>query len=235
MSKILYFLGGVAVGSAVTFFALRSYTERAIETETENVRQVYKDAKMQQKASESVSEGITNDDSGNTVENAKEIAARNAKRKADLITTSNIIESSGYSSHPVAYNLFSKPPKASDIHNGVDENEELDVTIIEDKEEVINTTPDPKGKIYTITPEAFINEQPFYDKITLEYYDDDILAEALSEEIITDINAAIGKDALTKFGEYEEDVVYVRNDKRGIDYEVILQHRPFAQIPGEYS
>ena len=251
MSKILYFLGGVAAGSVATYFALKGHMERRIDEEIESVRDSYKNAKMQQKASEGLSEANLEghserypwgsgerpeEENDETVEKARKIAAENAKKKADLITASNIASGYGYSeknvdTHATAYNLFSKPPRPEDIQNGMDDNE-TDLKIEVEDPDIVDTTPDRNGKIYSISPEQFTNEEPYYDKITLEYYTDGILCEALSEEIITDIPSAIGKDALNKFGEYEEDVVYVRNDKRGIDYEVIQQHRPLMSGEG---
>lgn len=239
MSKILYFLGGVAAGSVATYFALRGYMERRIDEEVESVRDSYRSAKMQQKASEGLSEANfegSEEENDEIAEKARKIAAENAKKKADLITSSNIISDHGYSekdvnTHATAYNLFSKPPRPKDIQNGTDD-DETDLKIEVEDPDIIDTTPDRNGKIYSISPEQFINEEPYYDKITLEYYTDGILCEALSEEIITDIPSAIGKDALSKFGEYEEDVVYIRNDKRAIDYEIIQQHRPLISEEG---
>ena len=76
---------------------------------------------------------------------------------------------------------------------------------------------------YTITPYQFAYENRHYDKLTLLYYPADKVLLNESEDIQESIDESIGEDALTKFGEFEEEVAYVRNDRLGIDYEVLLQ------------
>lgn len=206
-SKVLYFLGGVVVGSAATFLLLRNKVNREIDDRVNDILEKEREAASKNK--EKVDD---------LKERSARIAKENNQRKADLITSSNISSENGYNSGAVSYNLFSKPPKAKDIHNGIDEGEDLEVK-------------NEGTKPYTITPDEFVGEKLSYDKITLEYYEDGILCNALSEEIIEDINRAIGLESLNKFGEYEEDVVYVRNERISTDYEVIQQHRPFAILP----
>ena len=70
---------------------------------------------------------------------------------------------------------------------------------------------------YTIGPDAYHDEQLF-DKATITYYTEtDTLVTDEEEFIEPDL---IG-DALSKFGEYEEDTVFVRNEKMGMDFEII--------------
>lgn len=232
--KVLYFVGGVVVGSAAILLILNKRMEEEID---ERVNDILEKEKVS---------------ANNRKEVAKNLVDENNKRKEDLMTFSKISSDNGYVSvtrkingqdytvahtdEPIAYNLFSNPLKAIDIHNGIDEGEDLEVSYTEDYEDVVDSTPPSEGisdHPYVIHPEDFVNDRPFFDKITLEYYEDDVLCNAISEEIITDVDGTIGLESLKHFGEYEEDVVYVRNDKTSTDYEVIYQHRPFAYIPGE--
>ena len=110
------------------------------------------------------------------------------------------------------------------------ETEEPDEEEDEDEENIfeaerIPPVEHPKDP-YTISPDKFAYENRHYDKVTLLYYpQEDVLTNELYDypEDQEDVDMTIGRDALTKFGEFEEDVVYVRNDRIGIDYEVILQ------------
>ena len=214
MKTLLYFVGGVVVGSAATFLLVREYFEKQKEEEIASVKESY-----------SKTHGIIFTES--TKKDA-EMVDKNNRIKADMIASRDIISTNRYSdkSGMTQYNLFSNPPDAKDIHNGIDEGEDLKVDPGGPKEGLAD-------KPYVISPDAFINEQPYYDKITLEYYQDDVLCNALNEEIVTDIEATIGLESLNHFGEFEEDVVYVRNEKWSTDYEIIFQHRPFAIIPEE--
>ena len=79
---------------------------------------------------------------------------------------------------------------------------------------------------YVIPPEEF-GENPYYDTISLNYYADGILTDD-TDEPIEDIDGLIGEDALTHFGEYEDDSVFVRDDDAQVDYEILLDQRRYA-------
>ena len=46
-------------------------------------------------------------------------------------------------------------------------------------------------------------------------------------DIVDDIEETVGIDSLTHFGEYEDDSVFVRNDERKCDYEILLDDRDY--------
>jgi hypothetical protein len=77
-----------------------------------------------------------------------------------------------------------------------------------------------------ITSEQFADEHLDFDKVTLYYYDEDDTLTNENEEIISDPALLIGEEALVKFGEnpYDDDTVYVRNERFGADYEIIRLH-----------
>ena len=50
------------------------------------------------------------------------------------------------------------------------------------------------------------------------------------DEIVEDIEDKIGFDALSHFGEYEEDSVFVRNDRIKCDYEILLDQRKYSEV-----
>lgn len=81
---------------------------------------------------------------------------------------------------------------------------------------------------YVITPNQFVHEKRYYDKVTLLYYEGDGTLVSETDDYVEDINSAIGEESLSHFGEWEQDAVYVRNDKLSIDYEVILQHSAYG-------
>lgn len=85
-------------------------------------------------------------------------------------------------------------------------------------------------KPYVISPEEF-GELVGYDAITLTYYADGILADD-DDEMIDEIDDTIGADSLSHFGEYEEDAVFVRNDARCCDYEILRDYRNYTDVVG---
>lgn len=80
---------------------------------------------------------------------------------------------------------------------------------------------------YVITPEEF-GENEDYTKISLSYFADGVLADDNNEEV-DDVEEIIG-DALSHFGEYEEDAVFVRNDAKKCDYEILMDARKHEDV-----
>lgn len=91
------------------------------------------------------------------------------------------------------------------------------------------TDEQPKFKPpYVIPPEEF-GERDDYDKISLSYYADHILTDD-NDEILEDVEGAIGFESLNHFGEYEDDSVFVRNERLKVDYEILLDQRKYSDV-----
>jgi len=76
-------------------------------------------------------------------------------------------------------------------------------------------------KPYVIAPEIF-GDDPDYETVSLTYYADGVLTD--EDNCIIDpgeIEDMIGEESLDHFGEYEDDSVFVRNEERMIDYEIL--------------
>ena len=89
------------------------------------------------------------------------------------------------------------------------------------------TNDELEPKPYVISPEEVGNTDEDYDLISLNYYEDGVLADDWDEPI-EDIDKVVGKDSLTHFGEYEDDSVYVRNDRLKCEYEILMRVGKFA-------
>ena len=81
---------------------------------------------------------------------------------------------------------------------------------------------------YVIQPSDF-GEFDDYEKISLTYTADGVLLDDMNE-IVDDIEETVGEDSLEHFGEYEDDSVYVRNDAKKCDYEILLDQRNYQEI-----
>ena len=84
---------------------------------------------------------------------------------------------------------------------------------------------------HVITPEEF-GENNHYDRITLTYYADHVLADE-NDEIIRDVEETIGFGSLNHFGEYEADIVYVQNDILKCYYEITRDLRKYEDVAGK--
>lgn len=87
---------------------------------------------------------------------------------------------------------------------------------------------DRKEKAYVITPDEF-GEMEGYERITLTYYSDNILADD-NDTIIENLDDIISESALEQFGEYEDDSVFVRNDRLKTDYEILMDYRTYEEV-----
>lgn len=85
---------------------------------------------------------------------------------------------------------------------------------------------------YVISPEQF-EEFEDYDVVTLTYYADGVLTDE-QDHRIEDVKGIVGEDSLTRFGEYEKDTVYVRNDTLKCYYEILRDIDKYSELyPGE--
>lgn len=211
MWKNLFFLAtGMVFGVCIGIFSTKTYYENLTQEEINSVKTHYSERKK----------------TSSNAETPHDIAKRNAEEKAKLLDLSAASDISNRQNYG---HFFNKPEAEVE--------EEVTEEYSDDYSDIVDATPPKEGLAegpYTISPLQFVNEEPFFDKITLEYFEDDVLCSE-DEEIITDIQAVIGRESLTKFGEYEEDVVYVRNERRSTDYEIIHQHRPFAVSPEDFE
>ena len=88
---------------------------------------------------------------------------------------------------------------------------------------------------YIIAPEEF-DDQPDYDAVSLTYYEDGVVTDMWDEKIDDDeVEDLVGKDALTHFGEYEEDSVFIRNDNLKTDYEILRDYRRYSDVVPDNS
>ena len=220
-SKGLIFLGGVAAGAVVTFLLMKrklDFVREDCEAQIEDMKANYK------KKTEETSQF------------QKDLAKENAKRKEDMLNFDKIVEDNMYSKvsddmgkvKPKSYNAFANPMDKEALKDfGEDGNEDDDEF---DEEDGIREYPqenDIADRPYIISEFDYIHGRKMYDKTTLNFYDDGVLEEEASEDLIDDIDAAIGRDSLTKFGEEVDDMVFVRNERISTDFAVVRQHRDY--------
>lgn len=79
---------------------------------------------------------------------------------------------------------------------------------------------------YVISPDDF-GSVPGYNMEPLDYFADGILADGWGVKL--DIADTIGEDAVNHFGDYDDDVVYVRNEQTELEYEVTRDPRTYAE------
>lgn len=85
-------------------------------------------------------------------------------------------------------------------------------------------------KPYVISPFDF--DEIGFQTMELTYYADGVLEDE-SHEIVTDVDELIGEGSLNTFGEYEEDAVFVRNERLQIDFQILKDYRTYKEVNNE--
>jgi len=137
--------------------------------------------------------------------NARTIVER-AKDKPSIVEYAAKLRKQGYTN-------YSNTDSLSEDSNV--SKEEVDENMINDKP-------------YVISPDEF-GEFDDYEKISLTYYADQVLADE-DDELVEDIEETVGFESLNAFGEYEDDSVFVRNDRLKCDYEILLDQRKYSDV-----
>lgn len=81
---------------------------------------------------------------------------------------------------------------------------------------------------YVITPDEF-DTLDDYETSSLTYYTDGVLADD-DDNIIDNVEDIVGKDFASHFGEYEDDSVFIRNERLKCDYEILMDYRPYSDV-----
>lgn len=137
------------------------------------------------------------------VDNAIQEVANTAKDKINVIDYAAAIKDLGYTSNKHSSN---------------------ETEVAEMREDFLSRNPKP----YVISPSEF-SEFEDYDVISITYYADKILADD-NDEVIEDIEGVVGFESLTTFGQYDDDAVFVRNERLQTDFEVLLDDRKYLDV-----
>lgn len=112
-----------------------------------------------------------------------------------------------------------------------DEYEEVNEVHEVDEEQLKRNNYQPKKPIQIITPQQFAEECYGYSKNTLQWWRRNNLMSTEDYEIV-DVPDLIGTEWINRIGEFEPNVVYVRNDNAESDYEIIVSDDNYYDFNG---
>lgn len=205
LCKIFLFTVGAAIGSAVTWKLVKTKYEQIAQEEIDSVKEEYANLmqSMKDKLKGSVvkndEEDVEDDDEDYPDDDDRELTE---KEQAQI----------DY------YKLTSKYRSKDAAEENNEEGDNGD----EDEEEV----PYINGP-YVISADDFNSSPPGYNAQPLDYFADGILADSWGVQL--DIEETIGEDSLDHFGEDQDDILYVRNERNEIDYEVTRDPRTYGE------
>lgn len=209
---VLMFTVGAAIGSAVTWKLVKTKYEQIADNEIASVRDEYKDLmiKMKKNLQDSVKyeerqEDDDEDDGDDEYYPDDDERDPTEKEKEQI----------------EYYRITSKYRSVRDEENDDKDKEGGEWDQNEDEVPYINGP-------YVISPDEFSSSPPGYNAQPLNYFMDGILADDWGMPL--DLDETIGDDAINHFGEYVDDIVYIRNERKEIDYEVTKDPRTYQDV-----
>lgn len=204
MKNFFTFVTGLVIGSVVTYVIVKDKFEKIAQEEIDSVKEVF----------------------GRRVEKeADKKVEKIAKKEVEKIRK----EYNEYDNLTKNYTSYSKNKTEESIEDVEDveyeevcENDEDGVELDE-----IERASD-YDRPYIIEPQEF-GALDGYSLITLYHYSDNVLADDC-DELVEDLDDVVGEDYASHFGEYEDDCVYVRNDRLKADYEICRDLRKYSDV-----
>ena len=201
MKNFFTFVTGLVIGSVVTYVVVKDKFEKIAQEEIDSVKEVF--GRRVEKETDKKVEKI-------------------AKKEVEKIRK----EYNEYDNLTKNYTSYSKNKTEESIedveYEEVCENDEDGVELDE-----IERASD-YDRPYIIEPQEF-GALDGYSLITLYHYSDNILADDC-DELVEDLDDVVGEDYASHFGEYEDDCVYVRNDRLKADYEICRDLRKYSDV-----
>ena len=196
----ILFTAGAIIGSLVTWKVVKTKYEDLAQEEIDSVKEEY--TRLMVSMKKKLNDGVTYKDDNNEDDRSE----KDTDNIDDSIMTN--------------YNEIIKSYRSSDGEENTQNEKEG-----EEKEED-NDGVSYMEAPYVISPDDF-GSVPGYNVEPLDYFADGILADGWGVEL--DIAETIGEDAINHFGDYDDDVVYVRNEQTKLEYEVTRDPRTYAE------
>lgn len=213
VNSVTFFLGGLAVGTAVGFYFGHKWNKEKIkaevfkesEAEVEKIRELYQQKTVATIAQDKPPlEQVVEEAGYSTV-----VPERPLKAPVPVIGTFEMPTTAGRT--PI-------DPREAQKNDGWNYPEELQ-----------NRSEDHP---YVIHQDEFKQGESGYDQTTYTWYAvDEVMVEEGSKDPLTDVDFSVGLENLNKFGHGTDDVdvVFVRNDKLELEYEICRLHTSYEE------
>ena len=204
LKGVLIFVLGAAAGSLATWKLIEKKYKDIAQEEIDSVKDTFSKMKKNEYPDKledypDFEEFDDSDDSDDVEEEPKPEQKIDRNNKPDIVEYAKILSETGYTNYAER----------------------------QDKKEKKGVEPVEDGRPYVISPDEF-GEKDGYENVTLTYYADGVLTDYF-DNVISNVDEVVGFDSLDHFGEYEDDVVFVRNEKMETDYEILRDLRDFNE------
>lgn len=235
MNKWIFFGFGVALGSGVTFFAIKKHYRDVAYHEISEMRAFYREKKA-----ELEEKYATKSDKTDATDAKNDEKSGNEHRYVSGNTEIQGVfdRYSGQNRGNFVVEPHKKVGKFGikrDENEGSEDHDDRFYTEEGDDPYDIFVSHEAPSEGYAeqpyqISEEQFASEKLHYDKVTVEYYADGIAVIDETDEILDSLEDQIGPYILSK--PIEEDEIYVRNEARSTDYYIQLKETDFVSEEG---
>lgn len=174
------------------------------------------------------------EDAAAAATNTEEISTEDLERVAKGLRYDNMFQGKVRDDLPAKVHdaVFGTPPEPRNEIIFAEVADEMDMTP-EEPEEVsevarVQAAAPKKTRPYAISRDDFFHSEDDYDQVQWTYFvggapGEETMIDA-ADNVVTDVHAMIGLSNLNRFGELSGDpnILYVRNDKLGLDFEIAL-------------
>ena len=204
LKGVLIFVLGAAAGSLATWKLIEKKYKDIAQEEIDSVKDTFSKMKKNEYPDKledypDFEEFDDSDDSDDVDEEPKPEQKIDRNNRPDIVEYAKILSETGYTNYAER----------------------------QDKKEKKGVEPVEDERPYVISPDEF-GEKDGYENVTLTYYADGVLTDYF-DNVISNIDEVVGFDSLDHFGEYEDDAVFVRNEKMETDYEILRDLRDFNE------
>ena len=201
LKGVLIFVLGAAAGSLATWKLIEKKYKDIAQEEIDSVKDTFSKMKKNEYPDklEDYPDFEEFDDSDDEEEEPKSEQKIDRNNKPDIVEYAKILSETGYTNYAER----------------------------QDKKEKKGVEPVEDERPYVISPDEF-GEKDGYENVTLTYYADGVLTDYF-DNVISNVDEVVGFDSLDHFGEYEDDAVFVRNEKMETDYEILRDLRDFNE------
>ena len=212
LQTILIVIASAGISGAAGYFIAKKKYEKKADEEIESVKKAFNEHLNElTKSGEKIDIPMTRN--GYSKYSKKKLSEKKTKKESDREPLpTDPVATANYIDYSAPYRTSSKSVK-------------IEKKFVEDEKGAASN-----DEPYIISPDDFMASS--YESSTLLYYADGVLADS-DNNVISSYIGLIGPKALNSFGQYQEDTVFVRNDKLKTDFEIILDTREFSKIRRE--
>ena len=199
--NLVIFTAGAAIGSAVTWKVVKDRYEKIVQEEIKSVKEVFSDR------FNSSNEEVSSEESDEEMSEEDHVSDYRKICWDDLEDLDpSELEEEEYQADLIEYEDIANIYKEGGADN--------------------MPTSEPREP-YVIEPIEF-GELDDYKTFELTYYEDGILEDE-DYDIVKNPEEILGPDALGSFGEYEDDSVFVRNERLHADFQILKDYRTYDE------